>query len=682
VIALLCAGLIPLQAIARSKWEPIAPADLAATECKSYPGSSAEVLFRRTTLDASRNESWSKVYLRIKIYSPKGAEEIGVLGLEYLSWQSVWDLAARVTKPDGAATEYGKENYNDTVVVKTQDAKIKRKTLAVPNLEAGDVVEMQWTATFSDAEDYSGYCQDTVPVRECSLTVKGLKSDYNIFSFNVAKTEGKQPGGGQAQLVMRDMPPFESEPHMGPMRDVRGWFQLVTTNPYLRWYSQPDEIWKLISSYEEEDFGLITKPGLVIKEKAKELIQGAASDDEKLARLYDFCQANIDNLTYFDTPDLQKARKKLEGQGDDKQSTDETLERKFGYPHHINELFASLARAAGFQVKLVLCASRNNTLNVLNSKGWLFVQDRLVAVQRGNDWELFSPGDYYSPAGMIDRSNEIAPYLRCEQDKVVYGQVPVAPAEKSPVVRKAHFQIDADGNLEGDVVISMGGHAGSSRKGSWANKQQAVIDEDFKTAITDRLPGAEVSEITWEHLRGNALPLVVRYKVKVPGYAEAAGSKMVFTPNYFEHKGAALFSAETRRFPIFFDYAWAEHDDIEYQLPEGFVIEAPSAPAEVGDVRGVMGVHYQLGYKPRKGVLSYHRDYALGGNGAVAFQAGAYPKLKLLCDAITRSDEHSLLLKPAPVRAKPQGGAGAAAPAGGPSPVAPVGGTASTTPAH
>jgi hypothetical protein len=54
-----------------------------ATECKSYPGSSAEVLFHRTMLDATGNESWSKAYIRIKIYSAKGAEEIGVLGLGY-----------------------------------------------------------------------------------------------------------------------------------------------------------------------------------------------------------------------------------------------------------------------------------------------------------------------------------------------------------------------------------------------------------------------------------------------------------------------------------------------------------------------------------------------------------------------------------------------------------------------
>jgi hypothetical protein len=651
--ALLCLGLASAPATAKPKWDRIAPADLAATECKSYPGSSAEVLFHRNVLDSSRNEDWSTQYIRIKIYSPKGAEESGVFYIDYYSWQRVRDLAARVTKPDGKSTEYGKENFNDSVVLKTEDAKLKRKVLAVPNLEAGDIVEMQWVQTVSTSTDSLvtsrfWYCQETVPVREYTFAVKASRSDFNIFSFNVAKTEGKNSGDYQAQLVMKDLPPFQKEPAMVPMKDVRGWFILLFSHPYMRWFSKPDEIWKLISTDKEESFRLMIRPGLIIKNKAREIIAGATTDDEKLTKLYDFCQAQVSNLTYFDSPELQKAKEQLEGEANRKQSPDDTLERKFGYPHHVNELFASLAVAAGYKVRLALCASRNNTLNVRNSKGWLFVNDELVAVQVGSQWRLYCPGDYYTPAGMIDRSNEFATYLRCEEEQAIFEQVPVSVAEKSAVKRQAHFQIDADGNLEGNVEISMAGHAGSSRKADWADKQQAEIDEDFRTALTDRLPGAEISDIAWENLRGNALPLIVRFTVKVPGYADVTGSKLVLTPDFFDHKKSPLLSAETRQFPIFFDYARAEHDDIEYRLPEGYVLESPSAPEDAGALDGPMGVRYRIGYKRRLGVLNYHRDYALGGNGAIAFQAAVYPKLKMLADAINHSDEHSLVLKPAP----------------------------------
>ena len=646
--AALWLGLLPFSGWAKTSWDAIPAEDLSATECKSYPGSSAEVLFQRQTFDASRLEAWSTHYMRIKVYSPKGVEEAGVLGLDYFDQQKVWDLFARVTKPDGSSTEFGKESFNDTLLAKIEGAKWKRKALAVPNLSAGDVVEMQWTQNVFTLSDFSyhWYCQQSVPVREYTFAIEGSAADYTVLYFNVAKAEVKRPSQYQGRLEMRDLPPFGSEPHMPPQKDVRGWFLLVFNHPYLRWYSKPNEMWKLISSAREEDFRLLTKPGSTLKAQAAQIVRGTASDEEKLQRLYDFCQSSVSNLTYLDTSDLQKAKKKL--QNTPKQGPDETLKRKSGYAHHINELFAALARAAGFQVRLGLCASRNNTLNVRNPKGWLFINDPLVVVKIGDRWKPYAPGDYYTPAGMIDKANEMASYLRCEEDEVIFEQVPVSPAEKSALTRKGDFQIDAEGNLEGNVEVRMSGHEGSWRKRVWENKQDADINNELQESIAKQLPGAEISGIVWENLRGNALPLVVRYKVKVPGYAEVAGSRIVLTPDYFDHGKPALFSAEQRHYPIFFDHAWAEHDNIEIVLPEGFSLEAPSAPADVGDPSGALGVRYQVAYKPKHRRLSYHRDFALGGNGAIAFQAASYPAIKALTDAITRSDEHSLVLKPKP----------------------------------
>jgi hypothetical protein len=673
-IAALFAGLAAPSAKAKPKWDPIPPADLAATECKSYPGSGAEVLFARETFGTTGSESWTKVYERVKVYSPKGVEKMGVFAFRYDYTESLWDLFARVTKPDGTVAEYGKECYNDTVLKKTKDAKTRLKTLAVPNLGVGDVVEMQWTANVTNKERtyYIWNSQETIPVRESIFTVTGSQSDYNLFCRNVANFEIKETGRNEPRLEMRDLPPFEAEPHMVPEGDVRGWFVLAFNNKYAKWFSKQGERWKQRSTYEEEDFRLLISPSKAVREKTVEVLQGATSDADRLARLYNFCQDNITNLDYFDSPELQEARKDLEGDNDEKQSPNQTLKRKTGFSHHVNELFASMARAAGYEVRLCLCASRLKTLNIRASNGWLFADDELVAAQVGGSWVLYSPGDYYVPAGMIKSRNEFASYLRCEEDKTEFGQVPVSPPEKSPVARKAHLQIDSEGNLEGDVEVSMGGHAGSSRKQDWAEDQQAEIDERLRAEITERLPGAEVSDITWENLKGRTLPLVVRYKVKVPGYAEAAGSKLVFVPNFFEHKTPALFTAETRHHPILFENAWADHDDIEIKLPEGFNLAAPSAPEEVSDAGGIFSVRYQLAYKRKSRVLNYHRDFALGGNGIIAFPVAAYPKIKALTDAIHESDEFSLVLKPIPAApAKPAAASAApSAPATTPAPAA------------
>jgi hypothetical protein len=446
---------------------------------------------------------------------------------------------------------------------------------------------------------------------------------------------------------------------MAPERDVRGWFVVLFTSHYMGWFSG-DDVWKAATSEFDEDFGLLTKPDSAVKAKAAELVRGAASDDEKLKRLYDFCQEHVTNFDYFDSDDLQKARKKVDEGAP--QDPDDTLKRGSGYPHHVNELFAALARGAGFTIKLARSASRDITLEVRNANGWLFVQDELVAVRVGDHWQYYSPGDYYIPAGMIKKENELASALMCDSKDVLFAQVPVSPASLTPVTRKGRFTIDADGNLEGAVEIAIGGHAGIEKKAAWRKKEPAEIDTEYRASITKLLPSAEVGELTWRNLRGNTLPLAVSFHLKVPGYADLAGSKIILVPNVFSHGAPAQFSSETRAYPVFFPYAWSEHDDIEIALPEGYTLDAASAPANVGDPAGTLGVRYVVGYKAKSRVLTYRRDFALGENGAIAFQAASYPAVKKLLDGVNRSDEHAIVFKPAPP-APPPAPAPAPAPA-------------------
>jgi hypothetical protein len=283
--------------------------------------------------------------------------------------------------------------------------------------------------------------------------------------------------------------------------------------------------------------------------------------------------------------------------------------------------------------------------------GWLFLDDDTVAVRRGKEWKFYAPGDYYVPFGLLKSSIESATCLVCDEDKVIYENNPVAPAAQSRITRRGRFTLDADGNLEGDVEIAMDGHAGIRDKSNWRSWQPTEIDTEYRKRVTTQLSSAEVGELNWENLQGDKLPLRVHYHLKVPGFADIAGSKIILSPGVFKHGSPAFFTAETRRYPIFFDHAWSEHDDVEIVLPEGYTLDGATAPSNVGDPGGTLGVHYGVGYKGKSRTLTYKRDFALGANGMIAFQAASYPAIKNLFDAINRSDEHTIVLKPKPAPA-------------------------------
>ncbi len=649
-IALLAGAILFVSsptAQAREKWDPIPPEDLRATDCRYYPGASAEALFIRLALNGAngpRSER-SDYYKRIKIYSAKGAAELGVLSIERNERQQVWNYVARVTKPDGRSTEYGKDSFTETVSAKFGQDKYKRLVLAVPDLATGDIVELQWSISIDsyNGSYYWWYAQLDIPVRQYSFRTEALARDYTTMWFNVAATTGKKGAKGAGfDLEMNYLLPFKEDPFMPPEQDCRGWFLIMFRDVGLRGYEVGNEMFKALSGYWDDEFKRHTKPDPTIKAKAAELTAGLTDETEKLHKLYEFCRLEIDNLSYEDSPELQAAQKKLDKKGS--QVPRETLANRNGYPEHITELFGALARAAGFDVAHGRAASRNRTLNVQNPNGWLFLQDEQVFVRTARGWLAFAPGDYLVPAGMLDVSNQGVPSLRCMQDRVVFETTPLAKAAESLVTRKARATLDAEGNLQADIEITLTGYPAIRAKSRARGKQQEEVEKEYREKISQALPSAEVTGFEWGNLRNQAYPVTLRYKLSVPAYADAIGSKLVLPLNLFEHNQPAVFVTDERTYNVVFDHARQEHDEVVILVPEGSRLEAPTAPPVVGNVDAELGVAYRVEFKPKTHTIKYQRDFSLGADGTLTYERADYPKLKARLDRLHRSDEHTLVL--------------------------------------
>jgi hypothetical protein len=184
--------------------------------------------------------------------------------------------------------------------------------------------------------------------------------------------------------------------------------------------------------------------------------------------------------------------------------------------------------------------------------------------------------------------------------------------------------------------------------------------------LIQRLPTAEIEQVKTENVREPTQPFILRYHVRVPGYAEALGSRLALPLNFFEANVPELFTNETRRYPIFFEFAEEKHDDIEITIPAGFTLDGASAPAPVGQAADVINARYTVAYHPKTKTIVYHRDQVTGNGGAIAFRAESYPGLRSLFSKIHRSDVHQLVLKPKAAPAP----ASSTAPSDSPSPTA------------
>ncbi len=668
VPVLLLAGLFAGPTGARAaKWEPVPQTDLAATESAEFPGADVEFLLSRHLMRETapqqigggrmvvgENSLLTENFIRAKVYTQKGVGDLGKYAIIFHTDRRVFDTSARVVKPDGTSHELKKSDIFESVRAKTRnEGEMKQITFVFPGLEPGDVVEYRWTEQLGETlwlETF--YCQETFPVREYRFEVGAMRNRGTVGWMHCPKPETGENDG--FVVTFRNLPAFEEEENMPPMRELRGWVYVATTFPH---FPNDKAIWTELSRTWGDEFNMATRPATVLKKKAGELVVGAASDEEKLRRMYEFCQGEIFNTTYRTTTEWQAEIEKHKGE--DAQSPAKTLEKGRGRADEINLLFGALARALGYEARLAYNANRSTLLNVAIPSGWAFIYDmRSVAVKVGGQWQYHNPGNYLLPFGLLAAGAEGATTMLCDTKKFEQGEIPTSRAEQNQHQRKGRFTLDDEGSLEGEVEETFLGHEATTFKADNWDKTQDEVTKNFRDALNKRLPNAEVSDITWTNLENRALPLVVKYRVRVPGYAEQMGQRLVFAPAFFEVGEPVVFAAAERKSPILFRYPWIEHDDIEIVLPDGYALDKPSAPQPVGDPAGPFGARYALKYNGKTRTFGYQRDFALGGDGTFNFRKESYPALKSLFEQLHKSDTHSILLKP-----KEAGSAPASAPA-------------------
>jgi hypothetical protein len=196
------------------------------------------------------------------------------------------------------------------------------------------------------------------------------------------------------------------------------------------------------------------------------------------------------------------------------------------------------------------------------------------------------------------------------------------------------------------------GHLAAEKKEYNDDDSPTQREETLRTLVKAHMSTAELSDIHIENVTDPNKPFVYAYHVKVPGYAQRTGKRLFLQPAFFEHGAGALFPTSERKHAVYFNYPWAEEDDVEITLPEGFKLDNADAPAGV-NAGEISRFNIKIMITKDERTLIYQRKFFFGGGGNILFPTSAYPALKQYFDALNKADNHTLSIK--------QGGATAAA---------------------
>ena len=211
-----------------------------------------------------------------------------------------------------------------------------------------------------------------------------------------------------------------------------------------------------------------------------------------------------------------------------------------------------------------------------------------VAVKVGNDWRLFSPGEYYSPYGMMGWVEEGQQALITDPKDLIWQKIPLAPSEKSQALRTGKFKLLEDGTLVGEGRWEFTGHWAESEKLRNFGDSDTEMESTLKSLIRTKISSAaEVESFTIENANDPDKPFTYTFKIRVPGYALKTGKRLFFQPNVFERSSHPLFTASDRRYDVYISYPYSYQDDITIEFPDGYSLENADAPNPIKDAQGI-----------------------------------------------------------------------------------------------
>jgi len=159
-------------------------------------------------------------------------------------------------------------------------------------------------------------------------------------------------------LTVRNVPAFEKEDYMPPEWDFRAGFLVIPDNR-----GTPKKDNGRIQFARQRRVSLHEQKGR-IEERGRSFDRRGQTDDEKLQRLYRFCQNEIGNLKIVGHGEVKAEREKPPMTNGIGFRNPRTPGESDGWTNEINNLFAGMAQLAGFEVKRVDNASRANILNI------------------------------------------------------------------------------------------------------------------------------------------------------------------------------------------------------------------------------------------------------------------------------------------------------------------------------
>jgi Domain of Unknown Function with PDB structure (DUF3857) len=634
------------DAAASFKWKPITAAERGLSSGVVDKSADAEALFWEVRVTDEIVGDFPQTvldhYIRIKIFTAHGRDVQSKIEIAHIKGIDIKDVTGRTIKPDGKIIELKKSDIFERSIVKGDDFAASATSFVLPGVEPGDMIEYQYReyrrnslAMYLELE----YQRD-IPVQLVRYHVRPLDLPnvaIRIDAYNGQASfvkDNDEPGFLIASMA--GIQAFREEPFMPPDHDVKPWALVY----YKRRGPLPDpaRFWREYASELYDDTRTLSKADGSIRAAAEKANAGRASIQEKIAALIEVCRT-------IRRVDLSDGGSAVDRKNRVAKNAADVLNRKEGDAADVFMLFLALAQAAGLDPRLAVMSDRTEMIRPpADATHPYFVSARAVAIRDGAQWRFVDPSNQYAGDGALRAAQEGRQALIADPKEIVTGTTAVSEPRASIRRRRVLLRLSADGSAEGEITLAYTGHAAKDQRRRDRRRSAADRESAFRKFITDRVPGAEVSDFRVERLNDDAEEYVTGAHVKAAAFWQAVGSRIFLVPAVLQQNLPARFVSTERVHPVSFAYGWTEEDRITIELPPGFQPDELPQPG-IADAVSVGAYRARVDKTADGRTMTFARDLTFGSNGNLDFTNGAYLSIKAFFDRVQELDRYTVTLR-------------------------------------
>jgi hypothetical protein len=658
-------------------WPPVTDGELGMKDCPQHPGAPAVFLYRELISD--ENNFTVSLYCRLKILTPAGKERANI-EIPFVKGSSkIEDLKARVVQPNGTVTPFAGQVFEKTAI-RAGGYKVKVMSFALPGVDVGSIIDYRYKRVpggdgssskkgLETLEEMMGprekpreggidtqtgllfFPVDIWDLQEDLFTCKakfthipsdligrlfGLAGMSMRMNWVVHGLEGRAMPAwkkGSVQLELENIPAFEKEEYMTPERthcmEVRIFYLEGSVET-------PDKYWEVESKNWQRGLEKFMRKAGNAAAEAQTLIAGIEDPFAKLQALYGRAQ-EIKNLSY-DRSLTNQRRKELKIK--DNRNVGDVLKHGYGLRSDITRTFVAMAKAAGFDARVVRVVTRDDKFFDKNLCGLYDQFDCELALARLGDRDLlFDPATPFCPLGLVRWNCASTVCLVPSDNPPLFQATPSYPPDTALTQREIALSLDAEGNLTGTAKVTFQGQEALIRRVEHIGEDEVEVKKDFEAEMSEILPaGAKVTLQKLENIANNADILLAQYNISIPGLATLAGERTLLPVSPLLGSRRHPFRHAQRKYPVYFPYPYRAFDDIVITLPAGLKVETTPAMRKSEQE----GFSYILVCVPEGGTkVHVQRDLIVKKS---YHQVDQYAAIKAFFDLVTAGDGEQIVL--------------------------------------